>query len=761
MKAGRPEKANIEPRYVQLIMQTTIKDVYDALVELITNCDDSYHRLYQMGKRSDDGGSILIGIEHRRNKPSLLVVRDKAEGMNITDMREKIKKIGKKFSEGENRGFMGRGAKECAVLGKAIFESIKDGKHHKCEFHSNLDFIPFKPVTASPQIRKKLGVERGNGTSVTIEITQIKRYPKYENIKKDLPWHFALRDIFSSQSKSKVYILNLNNKNAKPEKIILPPPVGDCLESFEYQVPGYPDAKARLEIWKSQESFVDPQNRFRRSGFIIKASRAIHECSLLYSEFEKEPLAKKYWGRIECPYIDMLCQEYDNIREENNIFPDKNPSLLIDPNRQLGLRKDHPFTEALFSIPAKHLRELIKKDRYEEKKKQVKIANQETQNRLDKLAEAASKFISEQLEEREEISKGDEIDRTSFTKEGVLIYPTYFYVALNEIRTLTYYANALLLKNKKEIVSIEVEDEALEILDKKIKLQPHKKNKEQLYGLFRVKGKSKKDDVLIKAKCNNLPEAQAIAAIVEYRVEEHLFEDPFEFEHKSYSVKESRRKTLKIYAKFPDVISEETIIKITSSDSEGIPIRGSCVLKPILSSNFAYGEVVVEGRRLNAKANIKAILDSLEANTKIKVIQKPERKIPFEIKLVEKEMGNFRAQWAVSEGKPYLLEISALHDSIKRYLGAPPDFEGQNLPLFKILLSEIVAESVCRKSLILESKERAWEFRWADERDDFVIADRVVGELQRRLKEFTPVAHSIMLSDREFVKAKQNWENIK
>jgi hypothetical protein len=761
MKAGKPEKAHIEPRYVQLIMQTTIKDIYDALVELITNCDDSYHRLYENGKRSDDGGPILIEIEHRRSKASLLVIRDKAEGMDITDMREKIKKIGKKFSGEEDRGFMGRGAKECAVLGKAIFESIKDNKHHRCEFHSNLDFIPFKPVTASPQIRKRLGIKRGNGTSVTIEITQKKRYPKYENIKRDLPWHFALRDVFSSQSKSKVYILNLNDKNAKPEKKILPPPIGKCLKSFEYQVPGYPNAKARLEIRKSEESFIDPQDRFRRSGFIVKASRAIHECSLFYPEFEKEPLAKKYFGRIECPYIDILCQEYDKIREKNDIPPDTNPSLLIDPNRQLGLRRDHPFTEALFSIPAKYLRELIKEDRDEDKKKQTKIANEATQNRLDKLAEAASKFISERLEEMEEISKRDEIDRTSFVKEGVLIYPTYFYVALNEIRTITYYVNASLLKNKKEIVSIEADDEALEILDKKIELQPHKKNKEQLCGRFRVKGKLKKDDVLIKAKCNNLPEAQAIAAIVEDRIEEHLFEDPFEFEHNSYSVKQSSRKALKIYAKFPDVISEETTIKVTSSDSEGIPIRGSCILKPILSSNYAYGEVVIEGRRLNAKADIIAILDSLEANTKAKVVQKPERKIPFEIKLVNKEMGNFRAQWAVSEGKPYLLEISALHDSIKRYLGAPPDFEGQNLPLFKILLSEIVAESVCRKSLILEAKERPWDFRWADDRDDNIIAERVVGSLQERLKEFTPVAHAIMLSNREFIKAKQNWENIK
>jgi len=758
MKAGKPEKANIDPRYVQLIMQTVIKDIYDALVELITNSDDSYHRLYQNQKRSSDGGPILIGIEHGRNRPSLLVVRDKAEGMSISDMREKIKEMGKRFSDKEDRGFMGRGAKECAVLGMATFESIKDNKFHKCEFHSNLDFIPYKPVSATPQIRKRQGIERGNGTSVTLEIRQKKKYPKYDIIKRDLPWHIALRDIFSLQSENKITILNMNKKSSKPEKLILPHPEGECLVSEEYNVPGYPKAKAYFGLWKSKESFVDPQDRFRRSGLLIKASRAIHECSLLYPEFEKEPLAKKYFGRIECPYLDILCDEYDRMREREEKLPDSNPSLIIDPNRQQGLRRDHPFTEALFSIPAKYLKDFINKDREERKQQQKRIANEDTQNRLDKLAAAASKFISEQLEEMEEFSQRDQTDKSSYVKEGVLIYPTYFYVELDEIRTLTFYANAALLKNKDEIVNIEADDDALEILDTTFKLRPHKRKEEQFFGLFRVKGKSKKDSVIVKAKCSNLPEAQAVAAIVESRVEEHLFEEPFEFEFKSYSVKEGSRRALKIYAKYPEVVSEETSIKVVSNDSEGVPIRGSCVLKPISSSNFAYGEIIVEGRRLNSKAIITAYVDSVEASTKVKVVQKSERKIPFEIKLVDEEMGNFRAQWAVAEGKPYMLKISTLHESISRYLGQPPEFEGQDLPLFKILLAEIAAESVCRKSLTMEAKERTWEFRWADHKDDNIIAENVIGEMQKRLRQFTPIAHKVMLSDKDFEKVKDYWK---
>jgi len=81
------------------------------------------------------------------------------------------------------------------------------------------------------------------------------------------------------------------------------------------------------------------------------------------------------------------------------------------------------------------------------------------------------------------------------------------------------------------------------------------------------------------------------------------------------------------------------------------------------------------------------------------------------------------------------------------------EFQGQNSPLFRVLLAEIVAESVCRKSLTLESKERTWEFRWADLKEDYLIADDVFAKFQRLMRDFVADAHAIMLSDQEVKKA--------
>ncbi len=750
MKAGKPERADIDPRYVQLVMQNVIRDVFDALVELITNSDDSYHRLYSKGTIHKDGGPISIWIERHYKNVSRITVKDRAEGMTLSEMREKIKGIGKKTSLDDDRGFMGRGAKECAVLGKAIFESIKDGKYYKSEFTSNLEFIPYEPsMKASSEIRKTLGI-RDSGTAATLEIRQEKRIPRFDNIVRDLPHHFALRDIFSKEGPTKVILI----EGSRKESLIHQDPDGELKLDEVFEVPDYPGVQARLKIWRSSEPLDGYSDRFRRSGLVIKGERAIHECSLLADEFEKDPLASRYFGRIECPYIDQLCREYDMYLAKGENPPDDNFCLIIDPNRQKGLRRDHPFTKSLIKIPSEHLRKFIAKDRESEKQKTVQVANQETKDRLDRLAKAASKFLSEQLEEVSEVSADDLVDRDAFAQTGILIYPTYFKVAIGEQRRLGIYAKSNVLKDTQS-VALQSESNALVVLDPVIELKPHRKRTDTFLGYFRVEGKSIAT-VSIKASVDQRISAEAIAQVVDTRIEEHFFTEPLEFEFDNYQIREGKRRTIRLFAKYPDVISEATKVEVTSSDSEGIPIRGRCEIAPIAGSNYACGEVVVQGRKLNARAEIRALAKEYVASTQVKVIKGEEKgKIPIRIELRDEDYGNFRARWAEHEGQPNLLLISAKHRSLRRYLGPPPNFEGQDRAYFKILIAEIVTESVCRKSLVLEAKERNWEFHWADLKDDYLIADSVLAELHRRMREFAAIAHSIMLEQKDLERIQQ------
>jgi hypothetical protein len=551
----------------------------------------------------------------------------------------------------------------------------------------------------------------------------------------------------------------MNRSDSRAEKLVYQHPHGElvCNESFE--ISDYPGVTAHLRIWKSVESFDDTSDRFRRSGILIKGERAIHECSLLTPEFEKDPHGKKYFGRLECPYIDKLLREYDERREKEQPHPDDNPSLLIDPNRQHGLIREHPFTKALFLIPSERLRALIAKDREAARSKERQIANEETQNRLDRLARKASEFLKQQLEDIQELTEGEDIDKDTFAKHGVFLFPTVLNVALGEERTLTYYVKTSLVEKNKQQVSAEVDDPALTVLDAPFDLKPHRTKQDRMIGTFRVRGEALRDNVIIIASCGSLPKAQAIADVVDKKIEEHLFDEPLEFEHDQYRVREGSRKSLELFAKYPEIIAEPTMVTVTSSDSAGVPIRAACQLIPVIGSNYAHGSVVVQGRKLNTKAKVKASVNGREAETQVRVVQKPpETSIPLKIELRNEDYGNFRAKWADHEGKPHLLLVSALHKSLSRYLTYDPEapegekYQGQDASHFRVLLAEIVAESVCRKSLLLESKERTWEFRWADLKEDHLIADDVLAKLQQRVRDFVAAAHAIMLSDVEIRK---------
>lgn len=755
MKLDVPIDIKLTSRFYEFSRQHAVRDVYDALVELITNCDDSYHRLYENKQRTEDGGPILVKIcKQKKGKPSLVRVCDRAEGMTLVTMRDKLGEVGNRYSKKGDRGFMGRGAKDCTELGDMIVESIKDEKYYKCELTSKSKFVAREDGrSVDKEIRGQLGIERGNGTVVSLEIDSRHTIPLVDTIIRELPWHYALRDILSEYSPTKLLIRNLNNPG-KLEKVVYRQPKGELIAKEDFIVPGYREATARLIIWKMSEPLEDTTSyRFRRLGLIIKGKRAIHECSFLHPGLEKDPHVSKYFGRLECDFIDKLTDEYDARRENDKQHPPENPSLLIDPHRREGLKRDHPFTEAFFKIPTDKLRELIEKDKEQNKTTQKEIASKETQKRLDELAKAASKFLTQQVEELKEITGDDKrIDRGLFSQKGVLIYPNYINISVGEIRSLAFYVNRSLFNKEDWGVTITSTDPAVSVLDVPFKLKPHEKRDNVLSGTFRIRGEVVKDGISLQSKSEGIPQAEAIVSVLENKIEEHDFINPLEFEHKQYSVREGSSKTLRLYAKYPELVTQGTVVTIVSSDSESVLIKGRCHVIPVKGSNYALGEVIIKGRRLKGKSKISASLNDNTATTDVRVTQKEERGVSIDIQIRDEDFGNYRAIWADDEGRPNLLLVSARHDSLKRYLKYIPEegrYEGSDTPIFRIILAEIVAESVCRKALGHEAEERPGDFRFADCKDDHIIVNTVLAHLHRRIRDFVAIAHKIMLSDTE------------
>lgn len=715
VRTGQPIPVQPHKRLHDHVMDSAMGDVIDALVELITNADDSYGRLARQGKRSKEHGSILIERFEQRTQPSYLIVRDKAEGMTLDRMVEVLREPGKRTSSVGDRGYMGRGAKDCAKFGDISFESIHEGRHYKCTLKKRATkIIPeINGNKASRKLRKSLGLPHGNGTTVRLEIGQEFQFPRLGTLSELLTGHYALQDILAEKINPEVLIRNGLRPSEKPHKLVgRQPEAATICENEVFDIPGY-GVQGTLSIYRADSPFDEKQARTRAYGFLITGRKAIHERSLLDSSIETDPNSRRYFGRIECHAIDDLLEEYEELRDLGQDVTAENPRLLLDPSRRFGLEKAHPFTKCLLEYPIQRLRKLLEEDRAREKKDRTDLGNRETRQRLDRLAKAASRFLKKQVDDLDQLGIGEDVDEDSFVREGLLLYPTFLNVTVGVERRMTLYVNRAAVTDSSAPVIIETDaPESLAVIGSSHMLRPHRKKEDRLVCSFTVKGLSEAEDVTISARCTDLPIAEALAQVVIPKVEDRTFQVPLEFERDEYRVHGGSEKTIMVYGETSELGTDEVEVNLYSDVSEIAGIQSKCSLVPKAGTNFSEGQVRIYGRRLKAHTTIHARIGDLEATAKVSVTEKsagPDGGPRVIIKLKDEDFGNFRAIWADHEGRPNELRVAGRHESIARYLGpakADGTFPGEDSPIYRVLLAEIVAEAVCRKSLQAEARER-------------------------------------------------------
>ena len=232
--------------------------------------------------------------------------------MTLDEMLAKLGTIGALRSEEGDRGFMARGARDCTELGEMLVQSIKEGRYYACKLTPSAQIVPLNDGdVADDQLRNELGIRRReNGTVVSLTVEARHTMPRLSRLARELPWHFALRDIMCEDSATEVAITKMGDSGSGVESMVYREPDGELVADEDFRVPGYPDAIAHLTLKRAAEPFeTTAERRFRRSGLLVKGRRAIHECSLLTSEFEHDPLAARYFGKLECEYIDELLSE--------------------------------------------------------------------------------------------------------------------------------------------------------------------------------------------------------------------------------------------------------------------------------------------------------------------------------------------------------------------------------------------------------------------------------------------------------------------
>lgn len=306
-----------------------------ALVELITNSDDSYSRLES--KDVEVSGRVAIGYE-RYQKGAVLKVADQAEGMSLGRMCSVLSYGGahSPMAQGEagGRGYFGRGLKQAVYgLGHGWIESIYDNRLSRIDlFRDEKGAYLFDDWDGDRSAQEKdytrLGIPNGaNGTQVTIVVENpLVNIPYYHSLVTALKNNIYLRDIMQRRS---VEMINLSKAGKKqttlslhfdePESEILIGPDEPAAFKFEDRI--YPFV---LTLKKAPDAELALKGDERTNGLLVVSGTAVFDCQ--FFQYENQLGTEFLFGTVVCPGLaGMLAAGHPIISDERAGLNTKDP----------------------------------------------------------------------------------------------------------------------------------------------------------------------------------------------------------------------------------------------------------------------------------------------------------------------------------------------------------------------------------------------------------------------------------------------------
>ena len=416
---------------IQQADQAIRKDVIRALVELITNADDSYSRCGRKG--SSRPGEIHVEF-HRRYNGSIVRVRDFAEGMSGEDMDKKVGVYAGATSGFEKdlevRGLYGRGLKDAFFgLGSGSVVSVKDDQHHRCSLgivDNKPIFKLYTPRRATRTLRNQSGLTEGNGTTVELCVSREDvRMPQTESLRRGLEKHFELRGIMSNP-KRKVILRELDSRGGIKSEWVLgyTAPVGEeiCNEIATF----HEGLEARVVVSKAGEPLATfaEEGEYADAGLIIRSKGL--SLGLTLFRFDNDENAAALFGSVRCDQLHQII---------------KNDAAFLTATRD-GVNWRHPVAKSLKEAVEKILAPIVEKERKDNVARRNKTVGRELRKRLDEALDELNKIASEVLGELEDVGGGgDEGLRPFVPASGFGFVPDFARVQSGKSSVLLVRAN--------------------------------------------------------------------------------------------------------------------------------------------------------------------------------------------------------------------------------------------------------------------------------------------------------------------------------
>ncbi len=474
---GQKGDIEVDPRVVKEQARQTVRQLVDAVVELVTNSDDSYIR-----EESIKGEISIVIRRLKGGRWDLLEVRDHAQGMDLETLIDALK-YGTKhsgFAEGKHvRGLWGRGLKETIIsFGEGIITSIHDGQLSSVKVWWDHDANKGRWEVVRSESTSE---ENGTGVAVSPEAERGGKCPEPENMYEQLCNHYALRTIVQDRD-VRLHMKSLggrgsSTKTRRKEKYLkFKVPAGDLVLDKPFKETAF--GPTHIRIWQSATplSFERWDPSCSVAGLIIKSNGIPFDNSLFGYEDEE---GKYFFGEVDCPQLA------NKIKED--------ASLLTTTRTGIDWRQS--LSRDFYGFMKLILQPLVNNKKAEFAGKSAPQISGRQKNRLLRML---NQLAQEELETAtDEGGVGPGGSPQEVTK--LVVKPDFGYALPDTDRRFSVYLpKSLANKNTTMEVALLEPTGTITLSDTKIALAEHPSRENLLWGQFAVRGLSLGDNTWIR-----------------------------------------------------------------------------------------------------------------------------------------------------------------------------------------------------------------------------------------------------------------------
>ena len=400
----------VDPRHTaRRIRVATQGSAIRALVELITNADDSYTRLEESG--ANKAGVIEI-LYQKHGRTCRFGVRDQAEGMSHSEVHERFTKYGGETSGMKTgrgvRGYFGQGAKDAlASMEEGRLCTFKDGRFVECKVFIEKGKPMYElsgDVSAEGFLHMEHGVEE-NGTVAyfTASPDRTGVVPRFDTVHRELGNNFLLRMILTSRRR-KVFLVDGDTGERRKLRYQMPDGTDVLVDNFTIDYGGHGSIPIEVCVKRSVSGDLDQAGDNRIGGLLILDELNVVLGISLF-KYDNEPLAARLFGHVRIGSFRPLLE-------------DEEPVLRED--RQ-GLELHHSFCQHLMAEVEKRLENVVNQERTRRQKEEQSKIDREEANRF----RTAFRILNEiaEIEAPGAINLGTQTDNLEEPPNGFAIYP--------------------------------------------------------------------------------------------------------------------------------------------------------------------------------------------------------------------------------------------------------------------------------------------------------------------------------------------------